>query len=109
MVKRYQDPLDRVFQALSDPTRRAVLARLAIGEATAGQLAQPFSISLPAMTKHLKQLERAGLLVRKRDGRYHRCSLDLAPLDRAADWIEAYRRSDEVELEKLAAFLDENC
>ena len=84
--------LDATFHALADPTRRAMLGRLAVGEATVTQLAEPFDISLPAISKHLRVLENAGLLVRERDGRLHRCRLAPEPLARAAGWIAHYRR-----------------
>ncbi|WP_019927731.1 helix-turn-helix transcriptional regulator [Nocardia sp. BMG111209] len=85
------DQLDRVFAALADATRRAILARLADGEATVGQLAEPFAMSLPAVSKHLKVLERAGLITRGRDAQWRPCRLDAAPLAAATDWLERYR------------------
>src|ERR1041385_2368014 len=84
--------LDRTFAALADPTRRAILARLAGGEATVGELAEPFEMSLPAVSKHLKVLERAGLIARGREAQWRPCRLDAAPLKNAAEWIEQYRR-----------------
>src|SRR5207302_427445 len=97
--------LDLVFSALSDPTRRAIVARLARGEAKAGELAQPFDMTLPAITKHLKVLERAGLLARERDGRVHRCRLAAAAMDEAVAWIERHRRFWNQQLDSLAAYL----
>ena len=86
------DRLDQTFAALADPTRRAILARLAEGESTVGDLARPFEISRPAISKHLRILERAGLVRRARDGRLSRCGLDASPMRDAADWVEEYRQ-----------------
>ena len=85
------DQLSLTFAALADPTRRAILARLADGEATVNELAEPFSISLQAISKHLKVLERAGLITRDRDAQWRPCRLEPAPLENASDWIERYR------------------
>ncbi|HEY7488384.1 MAG TPA: metalloregulator ArsR/SmtB family transcription factor [Streptosporangiaceae bacterium] len=85
------DQLSLTFAALADPTRRAILARLADGEATVNQLAEPFSISLQAISKHLKVLERAGLITRGREAQWRPCRLETAPLESASDWIERYR------------------
>ncbi len=85
------DQLSLTFAALADPTRRAILARLADGEATVNELAEPFSISLQAISKHLKVLERAGLITRGRDAQWRPCRLEPAPLENASDWIERYR------------------
>ena len=82
--------LDRTFHALADPTRRAILARLATGVSTVGDLAAPFRVSRPAISKHLRVLERAGLVHRARDGRISRCELNAAPMRDAAEWIETY-------------------
>ena len=82
------DQLDRTFAALSDPTRRAILARLAAGEATVNEVAAPFPISLPAISKHLKVLEHAGLITRGREAQWRPCRLEAAPLEDAADWLE---------------------
>jgi DNA-binding transcriptional ArsR family regulator len=86
------DQLDSVFAALADPTRRAILGRLAAGEASVTELAQPFAMSLPAVSKHLKVLERAGLIARGRDAQWRPCRLELGPLRDVADWMEPYRR-----------------
>jgi DNA-binding transcriptional ArsR family regulator len=94
--------LDEVFAALADPTRRAILARLATGEATVTELAKPFSISLPAISKHLKVLERAGLIVRSRAGQWRPCRLQPAPLEDAAEWLQGYRDLWEGRLDRLA-------
>ncbi|GGO19915.1 ArsR/SmtB family transcription factor [Micromonospora parathelypteridis] len=86
------DPADAVFAALADPTRRAILARLATGEATVSELAAPFPISVQAISKHLAVLERAGLIVRTREAQWRRCRLDSAPLRTLAEWVDQYRR-----------------
>ncbi len=98
--------LDLLFSALSDPIRRAILARLAEGEATVGDLARPFSVSLPAISKHLRVLERAGLLERRIEGRVHRCRLQPRPLKDAVDWLAEYRRFWERQLDALEAYLE---
>ena len=95
------DQLDRTFAALSDPTRRAILARLADGEATVNEVAAPFAISLPAISKHLKVLEHAGLITRGRDAQWRPCRLEAAPLEDAADWLERYRQFWEGSLDRL--------
>jgi DNA-binding transcriptional ArsR family regulator len=99
------DPLSTTFSALADPTRRAILARLATGEATVGELAEPFEMSLPAVSKHLKVLQRAGLIARGREAQWRPCRLEAAPLKSAADWIEHYRRFWEENLDRLDAYL----
>jgi DNA-binding transcriptional ArsR family regulator len=86
------DPLSTTFAALADPTRRAILARLATGEATVNELAEPFAVTLQAISKHLKVLERAGLISRGRTAQYRPCRLEAAPLDTAVDWIDRYRQ-----------------
>src|SRR5438552_3127991 len=98
--------LDCVFGALSDNTRRAILARLAQGEATVSELAEPFNVSLPAVSKHLRVLESAGLLRREIDGRVHRCRLSPQPMQEAARWIEHYRAFWEEQFDALAKFLE---
>ena len=108
MVKYQHDDLSTAFQALADPTRRAILARLALGEASVGELAEPFEMSLPAVSKHLKVLEGAGFLIRNRDGRVHRCRLEPAPIKRAADWIDEYRGFWEAQLDQLARYLEQS-
>jgi DNA-binding transcriptional ArsR family regulator len=97
--------LDLTFSALADPTRRAILARLASGEATVGELAEPFAISLPAISRHLSVLERARLIERSRDGQHRRCRLNPAPIGEAAQWLAFYRRFWEGSFERLAAHL----
>src|ERR671929_2212888 len=86
------DRLSATFAALADPTRRAILARLASGEATVNELAQPFAMSLPAVSKHLKVLERAGLITRGREAQWRPARLEADPLREVADWLEGYRR-----------------
>jgi len=95
------DPLSVTFAALADPTRRAILARLAEGEATVNELAEPFAMTLPAVSKHLKVLERAGLIVRGRNAQWRPCTLDARPLRDAADWMQQYRRFWETRLDRL--------
>jgi DNA-binding transcriptional ArsR family regulator len=101
------DRLSETFSALADPTRRAILARLASGEATVGELAEPFTMSLPAVSKHLKVLERAGLIGRGREAQWRPCRIEAAPLKAAADWIEHYRRFWEESLDRLDEYLKE--
>lgn len=98
--------LDSVFGALSDATRRAILEELALGERTVGELAEPFDISRPAISKHLRVLERAGLVQRTPEGRISRCTLDASPLREAADWVEHYRAFWEGRLDALARYLE---
>ncbi len=107
MVKYQSDPLSEVFGALADPTRRAILARLALGETSVGELAEPFEMSLPAVSKHLNVLETAGLVQREKQGRVRRCQLDGRPLEAAAGWIEDYRRFWESQFDSLARYLEE--
>src|SRR5690349_15768712 len=99
--------LDAVFSALADPTRRRIVAQLARGSATIGELAEPFAMTLPAVSKHLRVLERAGLLRREREGWYHRCSLDARALDEAAEFIARYRPFWEDTLEQLARHVEQ--
>ena len=106
MVKYSTQSLDRTFSALSDPTRRAILARLAKGGATVTELARPFDMSLPAVSKHLRILENAGLMMRHREGRIHHCRLAVGPLQGAAEWLEFYRVFWEKRFESLADYLE---
>jgi DNA-binding transcriptional ArsR family regulator len=99
--------LDRTFAALADPTRRAILARLASGEASVTELAEPFQMSLPGVSKHLKVLERAGLIVRGRNAQWRPCRLDPGPLKDVAEWVERYRRFWEESYERLDGYLQE--
>jgi DNA-binding transcriptional ArsR family regulator len=98
--------LDAVFAALADPTRRRIVARLARGPSTITQLAEPFAMTLPAVSKHLRVLERAGLLRREREGWYHHCSLDARPLEDALAFITRYRSFWEDTLEQLARHVE---
>ncbi len=99
------DHLSQVFAALADPTRRAILARLSKGEASVNELAEPFDITLPAVSKHLKVLEKAGLIERTRSAQYRPCRLQAAPLRDAADWIDHYRQYWEESFDRLDAYL----
>lgn len=101
------DELDSTFAALADPVRRAILTRLADGEATLNELAEPFPISLQAVSKHLKVLERAGLITRGRDAQRRPARLEVAPLEATAAWIERHRRLKEEQLDRLAETLQE--
>jgi DNA-binding transcriptional ArsR family regulator len=101
------DPLSSTFAALADPTRRAILARLARGEAPVGELAQPFAMSGPAVTKHLKVLERAGLISRGRAAQQRPARLEPAALKAASDWIQAYRELWDEKFDRLDAYLDQ--
>ena len=107
MVKHSQSALDATFAALADPTRRAILSRLATRERTVTELAAPFDVSLPAISKHLRVLERAGLLVQEKDGRIRRCQLSAQPLHDATEWLERYRRFWEESFQRLDALLEE--
>jgi DNA-binding transcriptional ArsR family regulator len=104
----YSSGLDATFAALSDATRRGILARLASGEASVSELAAPYDMSLPAVSKHLRVLESAGLLTRSKEGRVQRCRLAAEPMRSAADWIEHYRRFWEAQFDSLHKFLEES-
>jgi DNA-binding transcriptional ArsR family regulator len=99
--------LDQTFAALADPTRRAILARLATGEATVAELAAPFTISLPAISRHLKVLERAGLISRGREAQWRPRTLRADPMKEAADWLDDYRHFWEQSLDRLEQYLDD--
>ena len=99
------DSLSATFSALSDPTRRAILARLASGEASVNELAEPFAMSLPAVSKHLKVLEKAGLIARSREAQWRPCRLEAARLKGVADWVERYRTFWEQRFDRLDAYL----
>ena len=101
------DHLSATFAALADPTRRAILARLVSGEANVTELAKPFEMSQPAISKHLKVLERAGLIARSREAQWRPCRLEAGPLKDAADWLEHYRRFWEQSFDRLADYLGE--
>jgi DNA-binding transcriptional ArsR family regulator len=101
------DRLSTIFAALADPTRRAILARLASGVASVTELGEPFAMSLPAISKHLKVLERAGLIARGREAQWRPCQLEARPLKDAADWLEQYRRFWEQSFDRLEKYLRE--
>ena len=107
MVKYNHRELDTTFGALADSTRRGILEQLAGGESSVTELAQPFDISLPAISKHLRVLERAGLLNQEKDGRVRRCRLDAGPMKEASEWISRYQRFWEQQLDSLARYLDQ--
>ncbi|CAN7629051.1 ArsR/SmtB family transcription factor [Aminobacter sp. LjRoot7] len=102
-----EDHLDATFASLADPTRRAILARLAQGEATVNELAEPFEMSLPAISRHLKVLERAGLISRGREAQWRPCRLEAGPLKDIANWVERYRRFWDQSFDRMADYLKE--
>jgi DNA-binding transcriptional ArsR family regulator len=102
------DHLSATFAALADPTRRAILARLVAGEASVTQLAEPFEMSMPAISKHLKVLEHAGLIARCREAQWRPCRLEAGPLKSVADWVEGYRRFWEQSFDRLDDYLHES-
>jgi DNA-binding transcriptional ArsR family regulator len=106
-IQNDSNRLDATFAALADPTRRAILARLTLGEATVLELAKPFDMSQPAISKHLKVLERAGLISRGRDAQKRPCKLEATPLAEANDWLQKYREYWEDNFQRLDALLDE--
>jgi DNA-binding transcriptional ArsR family regulator len=108
MVKYSAPALDATFAALSDATRRGILAQLALGETSVSDLATPFKMSLPAVSKHLRVLERAKLVKRRKDGRVHRCRLVAEPMKGAAEWIERYRMFWQEQFDSLARYLEES-
>jgi DNA-binding transcriptional ArsR family regulator len=99
------DRLSTTFAALADPTRRAILGRLLLGECSVGELAEPFAMSMPAVSKHLRVLERAGLIAQRRDAQWRRCRVQAGPLKEAADWTERYRQLWEERLERLDEYV----
>lgn len=101
------DPLSATFAALADPTRRAILARLVEREHSVTELAAPFAMSMPAVSKHLRVLERAGLIERRRDAQWRRCRIEVGPLKAMVDWAEHYRHLWEGRLDRLDAYLNE--
>jgi DNA-binding transcriptional ArsR family regulator len=101
------DHLSTTFAALADPTRRAILARLAAGECSVTELAEPFDMSMPAVSKHLRVLERAGLIARRREAQWRPCRLDAARLKEVADWAERYRAIWEQRFDRLETYLQE--
>ncbi len=106
MVKYSPTSLNRTFAALADPTRRRILAHLARGDRCVTDLARPHAMSLPAVSKHLRVLEKAGLLRRRRYGRVHQLKLEAKPMQQAAEWVEEYRKFWEGSLDRLAAYLE---
>ncbi len=108
MVKARPQQLDETSFPLSDPPRRAIIARLAEGDRSVAELSEPFQISAPAISKHLRVLQRAGLLEQQRQGRGRRCHLLAEPLQEAAGWVARYRRFWEGQLEQLAEYLEQN-
>lgn len=107
MVKRREAQLDLIFSALSDATRRAILTRLEHGEASVSELAAPFAVSMPAISKQLSVLEKAGLVERRKIGRVHHCRLRARPLSAAQKWLDRYRRFWEHNLDSLDRYLNE--
>lgn len=107
MVKSSSHTLDAIFSALSDPTRRKLLERLALGEKTVTEVAEPFDMSLPAISKHLRILEEAGLIVRRKQGRVHHLQLAAAPMKEASEWLDVYRQFWDAQFDALAQFLRE--
>jgi len=107
MVNYTEKALNNTFAALADPTRRAILKRLSFGDSSVTALAEPFDVSLPAISKQLRVLERAGLLTQQKDGRVRRCRLEALPMKEAVEWIAQYQRFWEDQLESLANFLEE--
>jgi len=101
------DPLSATFAALADPTRRAILARLVSGECSVNELARPFDMSLPAVSKHLRVLERAGLIARRREAQWRPCRIEGARIKQVAEWAERYRHVWEQRLDRLDAYLQE--
>src|SRR4030081_2547003 len=107
MAEAEADFLDRAFAALADPTRRAILARLALGEASVTELAEPFQMTLPAVSKHLKVLERAGLITRSSQAQWRYCRLEAAPLKQVAEWVGDYKRFWDESYQRLDEYLED--
>ena len=101
------DPLSTTFAALADPTRRAILSRLLMGECSVSDLAEPFDMTLPAVSKHLRVLERAGLVTQRREAQWRHCSVEPGPLREVADWTERYRHLWEQRLDQLEQYLEQ--
>ena len=101
------DPLSTTFAALADPTRRAILSRLLIGECSVSDLAEPFDMTLPAVSKHLRVLERAGLVTQRREAQWRHCRVEAGPLREVADWTERYRHLREQRLDQLEQYLEQ--
>jgi len=105
MVRRVDDKLDKTFGALANSTRRAILARLAKGEATVNELAEPFKMSLPAISKHIKVLERAGLITQGQKAQYRPCTIDVTPLQEISEWTEQYRHIWEESFDRMESYI----
>lgn len=103
----HSDPLSATFAALADPTRRAILARLAAGECSVTELAEPFEMTMPAVSKHLRVLERAGLIARGREAQWRPCRIDPAPIKDVAEWAERYRAIWETRFDRLDSYLQQ--
>lgn len=101
------DRLSATFAALADPTRRAILAKLLLGECSVSELAEPFEMSMPAVSKHLRVLERAGLIAQRRDAQWRRCRIKAGPLKEASDWTERYRQVWEERLDRLEEYVQQ--
>ena len=101
------DHLSDIFAALADPTRRSILARLALGDLSVSELSEPFDMSMPAVSKHLRVLERAGLIARRKEAQWRRCRIDAAPLKEVATWAERYRQIWEQRLDRLDHYLQQ--
>jgi DNA-binding transcriptional ArsR family regulator len=107
MTRRDDDRLDKTFGALANSTRRAILARLAKGEATVNELAEPFNMSLPAISKHIKVLERAGLITQGQKAQYRPCTIDVTPLQEISKWTEQYRHIWEESFDRMENYIDQ--
>jgi DNA-binding transcriptional ArsR family regulator len=107
MMRRGDDSLTQTFAALANPTRRAILARLAEGEATVNELAEPFDLSLPAISKHIKVLERAGLITQGQKAQFRPCTIDVAPLEEDSRWTEQYRHIWETRFERMDDYINQ--
>jgi len=107
MVQHQPDPLSATFAALADPTRRAILARLSRGECSVTELAEPFDMSMPAVSKHLRVLERAGLIARGREAQWRPCRIEAGPIKEVADWTERYRHIWEQRFDRLESYLQQ--
>ena len=105
-MRSANDRLSKTFSALANPTRRAILARLAEGEATVSELAEPFELSLPAISKHIKVLERAGLIIQGQDAQYRPCAIDATPLEEVSKWTEQYRHIWETRFNQMDDYLN---
>jgi DNA-binding transcriptional ArsR family regulator len=107
MMRRDDDRLTQTFAALANPTRRAILARLAEGEATVNELAEPFDLSLPAISKHIKVLERAGLITQGQEAQFRPCTIDVTPLEEVSRWTEQYRHIWEARFERMDDYINQ--